>query len=157
MSEIKGRIVQHTRLEALIEELGQWAYGLTLRLDSRTRFKNYGGVTDCRVLIILTACYETDEMKNPDTIYLWVAEAGYYQQINNKQWGEYSREFVFDTVKMNMEKLKEIIGERIGISEVKQGMYYVPSELLDVRGITTSLDLYASYRKEREREHGNSK
>jgi hypothetical protein len=129
MSEVKGRVVQHTRLEGLLEELNQETFGLTVRLDSRTRTRTYGGVQDCRVLIIVTACYETNHHRNPDTLYLWVAEGGFYQRIGNSDWGEYSREFVIKTVGESLEalkaiiqeKLKDVSGETAGV-EVKQGI-----------------------------------
>jgi hypothetical protein len=146
MDERKGQIVQHIRLEALLEELREDKANLTVRLDRRTRAKTYEGVQNCTVLLVVTACYETATKRNPNTIYLWVAEAGFYQQVGEDDFiSEFSRIDVLNAVKRNAQQLKQIIEEYLEI-KVKQGMYSVPAELLDFRGVTKLVDLYEMYR-----------
>jgi hypothetical protein len=146
MEERKGQVVQHARLEALLEELKEETNGLTVRLDRRTRAKSYEGVLNCTVLLVVTACYETHPTKNSNISYLWVAEAGFYQQIGDDDFiSEFSRVEVLKAVKQNTGRLKQIIEEFLGL-KVKPGMYAVSSDLLDFRGITNLVDLYELYR-----------
>jgi hypothetical protein len=146
MEEGKGQIVQHTRLEALLEELREDTTHLTVRIDRRTRAKTYEGVENCTVLLVVTACYETATKRNPNTIYLWVAEAGFYQQVGEDDFiSEFSRAEVLKAVRQNTEQLKRIMEEYLEI-KVRQGMYSVPAELLNFTGITKLVDLYELYR-----------
>jgi hypothetical protein len=146
MDERKGQIVQHSRLESLLEELQEDTTNLTVRLDRRTRAKTYEGVQNCAVLLVVTACYETAVKRNPNTIYLWVAEAGFYQQVGEDDFiSEFSRAEVFKAVQQNSEQLRQIIEKYLEI-KVKQGIYSVPADLLDFRGVTKLVDLYEVYR-----------
>jgi hypothetical protein len=123
MEERKGQVVQHARLEALLEELKEETNGLTVRLDRRTRAKSYEGVLNCTVLLVITACYEAHPIKNSNISYLWVAEAGFYQQIGEDDFiSEFSRVEVLKAVKQNTGRLKQIIEEFLGL-KVKPGMY----------------------------------